>query len=185
MLASASPRRHALLRDAGFSFHARAPRVDESVVDGEGAAQYVARLAAAKARDVARRFAGDGADAIVGADTCVAVDGVILGKPAGRTAAAAMLRRLSAREHRVFTGVHAIAAGREAAKVCATTVRFTALSDADISRHLGHGEFTDKAGAYAIQGRAAPLIAEVRGSYTNVIGLPLAELREALAEVMR
>jgi len=185
LLASASPRRHALLRDAGFSFHARTPQVDESAVDGEGAAQYVARLAAAKARDVAARYAGDRADAIVGADTCIAVDGGIFGKPAGRAAAAAMLRRLSAREHRVFTGVHALAAGREAAKVCATTVRFAAICDADIDRHLGHGEFSDKAGAYAIQGRAAPLIAEVHGSYTNIIGLPLAELREALAEVMR
>lgn len=172
------------MRDAGVSFHARAPQVDESVVDGETAEQYVARLAAAKARDVAARYVGDSADAVIGADTCIAVDGAILGKPAGRAAAAAMLRRLSAREHRVLTGVHAIAAGREATKVCATTVRFAALSDADINRHLDHGEFADKAGAYAIQSRAAPLIAEVHGSYTNIIGLPLAELGEVLGEVI-
>lgn len=154
-------------------------------MDGEAAEQYVARLAAAKAHDVAARYAADAADAIIGADTCIAVDGAILGKPAGRANAAAMLRRLSARGHRVLTGVHVIAAGREAAKVCTTAVRFAAISDADINRHLDHGEFGDKAGAYAIQGRAAPLIAEVHGSYTNIIGLPLAELREALAEVMR
>lgn len=178
ILASASPRRAELLRAAGFTFDTLVVDVDERVRDGERPDEYVRRLAMEKS---ARALAIIRENVVVlGADTAVVVDGVILGKPAGDAEAREMLRRLSGRPHEVLTGISLRWTAGEAGSVECTRVWFNALSDADIAWYLQSGEGRDKAGAYAIQGLASRFIPRIEGSYSNVVGLPIACVADIL-----
>lgn len=180
VLASASPRRRALLSDLGLSFAVEPARFDESqVTDGDPVARAKA-LADGKALDVAGRHP----DALViGADTIVVIDGTILGKPEDEEDARRMLRLLSGRTHRVYTGVSLrhLASGRHALEVEATDVTFGPLTDEQIARYVATGEPMDKAGAYGIQGYGATLVRGIHGCYFNVVGLPLYRLARMLA----
>jgi septum formation protein len=182
VLASASPRRAELLASAGLSFVVVPSSVVEERLPGEAAEEFVRRLAAAKARDVAGAQR-DGV--VVGADTEVVLDGEILGKPRDDEDARSMLARLSGRAHDVVTGyeVYDIAAGRGEGGVVHTRVEFAPLSREEIDAYVASGEPRGKAGAYAIQGRAAGMIRRIEGSYTNVVGLPLREVLEALGRM--
>lgn len=183
ILASASPRRRELLAQAGYVFEVRPAHVNEDPRPGEDPIAYVVRLAREKAEAVFREL--DDPDAIVlGADTTVTLDGPILGKPVDAADAARMLRMLSGRTHRVITGVALATAGGTEVAAEVTAVRFLTLSDNEIAEYVATGEPLDKAGAYAIQGRAAKWIPRVEGCYFNVVGLPLA-LVSALLEAVR
>ena len=184
LLASRSPRRADLLRAAGFEFDVCAADVDESVRPGESPAEYVKRLASAKseAAAVLKRCATREI-AIVAADTSVVVDDVILGKPRDDEDAAAMLRRLSARSHEVMTGLSVRRDGHEIRHVETTTVHFAPLNEHDIAWYVRSGEGRDKAGAYAIQGLASRFIPRIEGSYSNVVGLPIAAVCELIRQL--
>jgi septum formation protein len=182
VLASASPRRQELLAAAGYLFTVRTADVDETPVGGETAEAYVARLAEAKARAVLARHP----DALVlGADTTVVVDGDILAKPADAADAARMLSRLQGRAHEVLTGVALVSARWSRVAVAATSVWFAPMTAGDIDAYVASGEPMDKAGAYAIQGRAARYVTRIEGSYSNVVGLPVALVEALLAEYQR
>lgn len=195
VLASASPRRAELLRAAGFAFDVLAVDVDEGVRAGELPGDYVRRLAMEKsARGLhgLGRAAGAGGGVrttnppdvvLIGADTAVIVDGTIFGKPRDPAEAAAMLRRLSGRSHQVLTGVSVRTAARELGRVEVTTVSFSRLSDAELAWYVERGEGLDKAGGYAIQGLASRFIPAIVGSYSNVVGLPIAAVHELVTEI--
>jgi septum formation protein len=152
---------------------------DEEVLAGEAPAEYALRVAKAKARDVARKHPGHW---VLGADTIVVVDNLILGKPKDVADGQRMLRLLSGRVHQVMTAFVLITANGQEYKhqTVATTVTFKLLSDEQIQEYLATGEPFDKAGAYAVQGIGAALVEKVEGSYTNVVGLPVDEVLEAL-----
>lgn len=177
-LASASPRRAELLAQIGVVFsRLPPPAIDESPLPGEQPQAYVERLAREKAHAGWLRLPEvERQDAVVlGADTCVVIDGRILGKPADADEATVMLRQLSAREHTVMT---AVCLWYDAACLSAcphTRVRFDTLSESLVQRYVASGEPYDKAGGYGIQGYGAVLVAEIRGSYSGVVGLPLHE----------
>jgi septum formation protein len=177
LLASASPRRRDLLQAAGFAFDVAAVDVVERHRDGETALQYVERLARLKASAAAPRHPGR---LILAADTAVVVDADILGKPIDAADAASMLRRLSGRAHEVLTGVALCRDGNVTSAVEATTVWFDPLSEADIAAYIATGEPFDKAGAYAIQGWASRVASRIDGSYSNVVGLPIAAVARML-----
>jgi septum formation protein len=175
VLASASPRRRELLTQAGFSFEVQAADIDESVHPGEDPIAYVTRLAREKAEAVfALRAGSDQSLTVLGADTTVCVDKQILGKPESPEDAARMLRLLSGRTHRVITGVALVSATQTQVAAEVTAVQFLTLSEAEIAGYIATGEPNDKAGAYAIQGRAARWIPRIEGCYFNVVGLPIA-----------
>ncbi|MCK6530117.1 Maf family protein [Myxococcota bacterium] len=183
VLASASPRRRELLRAAGIEAAVVAAEVDESPRAGEAPGDLALRLASEKARAVAARADCPGRF-VLAADTVVALGDRLLGKPADAAEAAATLGALSGREHEVLTGVCLLdreRPGEERAFVARTRISFRALSAGDVARYVATGEPMDKAGAYGIQGRGGALVATVQGSYTNVVGLPLAETLAALA----
>jgi nucleoside triphosphate pyrophosphatase len=187
ILASASPRRHDLLASAGLRFVVQPAEIDEAALEGEAPPLYVRRLAREKARAVAtpRRAAGDRRP-VLGADTIVVLDGEIIGKPADRQRAREQLERLAGRQHQVITGFCVLDPGESEILDTATTeVVFKRLSAAEIEAYLETEEWRDKAGGYAIQGRAAFMVRSVMGSYTNVVGLPLAEAVEALEQARR
>jgi nucleoside triphosphate pyrophosphatase len=172
VLASASPRRRELLVQAGFTFEVHPAHIPEDPLPNEDPVAYVVRLAREKAQAVFNEL-NDAAATILGADTTVTLDNHILGKPEDAADGARMLRLLSGRTHRVMTGIAVVTA--ESAEVAAevTGVRFLALSDEEIDAYIATGEPMDKAGAYAIQGRAARWIPRIEGCYFNVVGLPL------------
>lgn len=172
ILASASPRRRDLLEQMGVRPVVVPADIDESVLAGEEAVAYVRRLSVAKAMAVAV----DPADLVIAADTTVDLDGRILGKPADATEARAMLRSLSARTHRVHTGVTLRLGERTATEVTTTLVTFAPITDHALEWYLGTGEPFDKAGGYAVQGQAAVFVTAVKGSVSNVVGLPLTTL---------
>ncbi len=177
VLASASPRRRELLTQAGFVFSVHPAHIPEDLLPGEEPIAYVTRLAREKAEAVFRELSGDRAYvdlAVLGADTTVTLDGHVLAKPEDAADAARMLRMLSGRTHRVITGVAVVTAERVEVAAEVTAVRFLALSAAEIAAYVATGEPMDKAGAYAIQGRAAQWIPRIEGCYFNVVGLPLA-----------
>ncbi|MHB8655754.1 MAG: Maf family protein [Terriglobia bacterium] len=180
ILASKSPRREELLLCAGFTFETRASNIDEIRHTGESAEEFTCRIARDKARAVAA-FAQPG-DLVLGADTVVAVDGQILGKPAGPDDAARMLRQLAGRTHRVITGVCLVLVPDrvEALKPEVTLVTFVPLDEQEIQDYVQSGEPMDKAGAYAIQGLASKFVARIEGSYSNVVGLPIHLVYEIL-----
>ncbi len=169
VLASASPRRRDLLTQLGVELEVRPADLDEAERPGEDPVAYVRRLSVEKALAVP---AGDH-ELVVAADTTVDLDGRILAKPADADDARAMLRALSARTHKVHTGVTVRRGGRTATDVATTLVTFTPLSSAAVEWYLSTGEPFDKAGAYAIQGAGAVFVASVKGSVSNVVGLPL------------
>jgi septum formation protein len=171
-LASASPRRRALLAQIGVAHVARAADIDEAPHLQEAPRDYVARLAAAKACAV-RRTAG--ALPVLGADTIVVVDGTLFGKPDDRAHGLAMLAQLSGRSHEVLSAVALADARGVALAVSASAVRFRTLSAEECQTYWDSGEPYDKAGAYAIQGLAAAFIESLHGSYSGVMGLPLFE----------
>lgn len=171
-LASASPRRRALLLQIGVAHIVRAADIDEIAHAGEAPRDYVARVATAKARAIWR---AEEALPVLGADTTVVVDGAMFGKPAGRAAGLAMLARLSGRVHEVVSAVALADARGVAIAVSTSAVRFRTLSDEECRAYWESGEPHDKAGAYAIQGLAAAFIESLHGSYSGVVGLPLFE----------
>lgn len=173
ILASASPRRAELLASAGFEFTVEVADVDETEHPGESPEAYVVRVARNKAQTVAGRYRA--ADAVVlAADTTVVAGGEILAKPADAAEAQRMLERLSGAVHDVLTGVVAIADGRELAELVRTRVHLIHMSAQEIQWYVATGEPMGKAGAYAIQGRAARFIDWIEGSWSNVVGLPVA-----------
>jgi septum formation protein len=178
ILASGSPRRHRLLRSIGLELMAVAPDIDESPRAGEDPVGYVERLAREK---VAAVPAG-GDDVVLAADTTVALDGEILGKPIDAEDARRMLRALSGRSHDVHTGVAVRAGGRTRAAVATTRVTMTVIGEDELDWYVGTGEPLDKAGAYALQEGGGLLVAGIEGSASNVVGLPLAVVAELLAE---
>ena len=187
VLASASPRRRELLTQAGFAFRVEVADIPEDPQPGEDPIAYVTRLAREKAETVSRRIAEPSA-VVLGADTTVVIDGLILGKPESPDDAARMLRQLSGRTHHVMTGV-AVVTGEGAnvqALVAAetTAVEFRSLSQREIDDYVATGEPMDKAGGYAIQGRAARWIPRIHGCYFNVVGLPLALVSSLLAALL-
>ncbi len=182
ILASASPRRRKILDCAGIKHEVFPAEVDETPRRGESPMKYAARLAREKAQKAAgihrRRW-------VLAADTVVVLDGKMMGKPGDRKEAERMLRSLSGKEHRVITGYCLTKASsrRSRERVVVTRVRFKVLSAREIRWYLNTGEHYDKAGGYAIQGKASFMVKEIRGSYTNVVGLPLTEVVEALQEL--
>ena len=179
ILASASPRRAELLRAAGIEFDVMPANIDERVHAEETAEVYVQRVAEAKATAVRQRANGR---PVLAADTVVVVDGAILGKPVDRDDAKRMLRMLSGRSHQVMTGVTLLRGAAMATRVESTTVEVAPLTDDDIGWYTATGEPDDKAGAYAIQGYASRFITRIAGSYSNVVGLPVARIIEMMKE---
>ncbi|MEQ9501053.1 MAG: Maf family protein [Deltaproteobacteria bacterium] len=176
VLASASPRRRHLLTAAGVSIDVRPADVDETPLEGEAPDAYALRVARDKA------LAHGLAEPVLAADTVVALGDEILGKAEDVEDAKRTLAKLSGESHVVHTAV-VLAVGGEVEELLVTTaVRFRALSSAEIDRYVATGEPMDKAGAYGIQGEGGALVAEVRGSYTNVVGLPLEETLALLAK---
>ncbi len=171
-LASASPRRRALLAQIGVAHVVRAADIDEAPLSQETPRDYVARVAAAKACAIRRADTGL---PVLGADTIVVVDGTMFGKPDDRAHGLAMLARLSGRSHGVLSAVALADARGVATAVSASAVRFRALSAEECQAYWDSGEPHDKAGAYAIQGLAAAFIESLHGSYSGVMGLPLFE----------
>lgn len=177
VLASASPRRRELLAHLGVPFEVRPADLDETVHPAEGAHAYVERLARAKAS--AR--ASEPGTVCLAADTSVVIDDEVLGKPGADAALGAqMLRRLSGRAHEVLTGIAVAGPKGLFARVVSSQVHFRALSEAEIAWYVSTGEGADKAGGYALQGRAGAFISSVVGSPSNVIGLPLTDTVELL-----
>ena len=176
VLASASPRRRELLTQAGYTFTVHPAHVPEDPLPGEAPIAYVTRLAREKAEAVFRELSTETPAPlqVVGADTTVTLDNQILAKPEDPADAARMLRLLSGRSHHVITGVAVVTGSSTEVAAEVTAVRFLSLSDAEIESYVATGEPMDKAGAYAIQGRAARWIPRVEGCYFNVVGLPLA-----------
>jgi septum formation protein len=202
VLASASPRRAELLTAAGYQFDVVAVDVDERPRAGEAAREYVQRLASEKSAaaqallrpaeagryaELVRPAEGERDEepglVILAADTTVVVDRDILGKPRDDDEAAAMLRRLSGRRHEVMTAVSVRGDGRELNGVETTTVEFLPLSESDIAWYLSSGEGRDKAGAYGIQGLASRFVPRIDGSYSNVVGLPVAFVHQLLGRI--
>ena len=183
-LASASPRRAELLRQIGVEFEVCAVDIDESQLPGESDRDYVCRLARGKAEQAAEVIAAEQSDyAIVAADTAISLDGDIIGKPADRAECRCILDRLSGRQHRVLSGVALATPEGIHLRLSENRVRFRSLSAAEINLYCASEEPMDKAGAYAIQGRAAIFIEHLEGSYSAVMGLPLYETAELLRNV--
>ena len=182
VLASASPRRRELLTQAGYTFAIHPAHIPEDPFPNEDPVAYVVRLARQKAEAVFAEITNASASdtrasappQVVGADTTVTLDDQILGKPSDPADAARMLRLLSGRTHRVITGVAVVTAQGTEVAAEVTGVSFLTLSEEEIAAYIATGEPMDKAGAYAIQGRAARWVPRITGDYSNVVGLPLA-----------
>jgi len=179
ILASVSPRRQELLRSVGMKFKIIPAHVNEEYLDGESPRQHVRRLSRNKTMAIAQK----NPDAwVLGADTIVVIDDLILGKPKNKKQAREMLERLSGREHNVFTGftLAHVTTKVYKTKVVQSAVRFKKISPEEMKWYVNCDEPYDKAGGYAVQGKGASFIKSIRGSYTNVIGLPLCEVLEEL-----
>lgn len=188
ILASSSPRRQELLRQAGIPFHVHAAHINEDQIAGEDAREYALRLAREKAQAVSKHYPRS---YVLGADTIVVVDGEVLGKPQDPADAARMLRRLSGRGHEVTTAVSLIAPdavalgtvapdARTQTRACTTKVYFRELTEDEIQQYVASGEPMDKAGAYAIQGGASRWADRIEGEWSNVVGLPLSLVTDLL-----
>ncbi len=182
ILASASPRRRQLLHEAGVAFTVLPSNITEEIRPGETPETYALRVAREKAQDIAQRFPGSW---VLGADTIVAIDEQILGKPKDFDDGFRMLRSLSGRAHRVMTAFVLIdeMGTMHTSQVVVSHVMFNVLSDEQIHAYLATGEPNDKAGAYAVQGLGSALVARVEGSYSNIVGLPIEEVLRALKAV--
>lgn len=180
ILASASPRRLELLKLLGITPSKVVPAdIDEAELPGELPLKYVRRIAEAKAALVARQYPND---TVLAADTTVAVGRRILQKPADEQEARAFLKLMSGRRHRVLTCVALVKHGKLRSKTVTTTVRFSRLTAAELDAYIASGEWKGKAGAYAIQGRAAAFIPFISGSHSNVVGLPLHETAKLIGD---
>jgi septum formation protein len=177
VLASSSPRRRELLERIGVRIEVRPPDIDEGMRPEEDPIAYAARVADTKAQ-VARQ----GDEWVLAADTIVELDGEVLGQASDEAEARGMLRRLAGRTHRVSTAFVLLGPAAAYREVVSTDVTMVEMTDDEIGDYVASGEWRGKAGAYAVQGIAAALVREVRGSITNVIGLPLAEVVELLRE---
>jgi septum formation protein len=182
-LASASPRRSALLDQIGVPHRVQPVDVDETARGDEAADHYVRRLAVLKAETLWQKLAPAQRQSVLGADTAVVLDDEILGKPRDEQDCLRMLKLLSARTHQVFTAVALRASDGCQSRVNVSEVTFRKLADEEIQRYWRSGEPADKAGAYAVQGRAALFIERIAGSYSGIMGLPLFETGELLAAV--
>lgn len=183
ILASGSPRRIELLKNIGLNPRVIPANIDESAVKEENPKRMVTQLAMLKALHVAKSYSGR--DMLcIGADTCVYIDGKILGKPKNEAEAADMLRLLSGREHEVYTGYAAVKCltMETVAEAQVTRVRFKELSDWEIEAYVKSGETSDKAGAYGIQEKGSLLIEKIDGDYFNVVGLPMCALGKMLTK---
>jgi septum formation protein len=180
-LASTSPRRHELLAQIGVRFAVLPVDINEQHMPGEAPPDYVTRLALAKARAGRALLEAGDTCPVLGADTTVVVGDTIMGKPRDREDTLAMLQRLSGRSHRVISAV-ALAGAREAARVSTSNVTFRTLTAAECQAYWETGEPQDKAGGYAIKGRAAQFVERLEGSYSGVMGLPLYETAELFRE---
>jgi septum formation protein len=180
ILASASPRRRELMQQAGFSLRIEKPDVPEVRRRGEKPTAFARRLAAEKAAVIGRRHPES---VILAADTIVVLGRRVLGKPRDAAEARRMLRALSGQTHRVITAFALLAPSRCLLRSVSTQVTFRSLSRGEIDAYVASGDPMDKAGAYAIQGGAAGMVRSIRGSYTNVVGLPVAEVLQALHEL--
>jgi septum formation protein len=183
ILASASPRRAEILRNAGFEFEVRPAHVDETILPNEQAQDYVKRLAETKAKAIAELASQqEGGGYVVGADTVVVIETQIFGKPADADDARRMLRHLSGKSHEVLTGMALLrAADRQVnTNVERTRVEFLPLSEKDIEDYIATAEPFDKAGAYGIQGVGSRFISRIEGCYFNVMGLPVSRLWQML-----
>jgi|HubBroStandDraft_6_1064221.scaffolds.fasta_scaffold24547_7 septum formation protein len=186
ILASSSPQRAKILREAGIAFEICATQIDETPLPGETAQAMVARLAEAKARAAASQLdPGTRECMIVGADTTVALDGEILGKPDDSAHAREMLASLSGRTHSVLTGIFLLRLPDNATRTTVenSAVTFVPLDEKEIDAYVATGEPLGKAGAYGIQGQAGRYISKIEGCYFNVVGLPLARLYTLLREL--
>ncbi len=175
ILASASPQRRAILEQLGVDFRVEVPELEE-VVDGDPH-EIVRENALLKARAVSGKR-------VLGADTAVVLGGQVYGKPADEHAAKHFLTSLSGRKHEVLTGIAVIAGGEERSDVAVTAVRFRELSEADLDWYLATGEWRDRAGGYAIQGRGAALVESIDGDYWNVVGLPVPLLLRLMPDLL-
>ena len=182
ILASASPRRRELLTRAGYEFDVIPADVDERPLDGEAPREFVCRVAMDKAEAVVAHVQGAGSRIVLAADTIVLIDGEILGKPRDLRHAASMLRRLSGRVHDVLTGVALVRGTARLNVVETTSVSLVELAESTIDWYLSTGEANDKAGAYGVQGAASRFVDRIDGSYTNVVGLPIARVDQLLRE---
>lgn len=184
ILASSSPRRREVLRNAGFTFEVVPAEVDETYAGNENPAAFAERLAREKAEAVARRFQPLDDVVVLGADTVVVVERTLLGKPGSAQEARAMLRKLSGGAHEVITGVALAAPGsaRPAGAHEVTRVFFRPLTSEEIDAYVASGEPLDKAGAYAVQGQASRFVTRVEGCFFNVVGLPVALVDRLLRE---
>jgi septum formation protein len=182
-LASASPRRSALLDQIGVAHRVQPVDVDETARTGEAPEQYVRRLAVLKAETLWQKLAAPQRQPVLGADTAVVLDAQILGKPRDENDCLRMLGLLSARTHQVFTAVALRASDGCQSRVNVSDVTFRKLADEEIRRYWRSGEPADKAGAYAVQGRAALFIERIAGSYSGIMGLPLFETGELLTAI--
>jgi len=179
-LASRSPRRQELLLQIGVDFRLIDIEIPEVPDENESAESFVQRMAIKKAEAGLKQLKKNDVHSVLGADTAVVIDDEILGKPAGRDDAIRVLRRLSNREHQVFSAVALVNAENHAVRLNRSRVSFRAITDEEILAYWASGECEDKAGAYAIQGRAAVFINHLNGSYSGVMGLPLYETSELL-----
>ncbi|MEM1434685.1 MAG: Maf family protein [Pseudomonadota bacterium] len=188
VLASASPRRRALLESVGLPIRVRPVDVDEAVLPEEAAGPYVERVARAKGRMARRRDGGwlgggpGGREqrALIAADTTVSIDNLILGKPASVQEARSMLLRMAGRRHVVLTAVYAATAAAEALEVDRSEIEFRSLTEAEIEAYIATGEPFDKAGGYGIQGYGGTFVSWLSGTFSGVAGLPLARLETLL-----
>lgn len=182
ILASKSPRRYELLKQVGLDFEVIPSRIKEDFIEGESPWEHVIRLAEAKALDLGKQHPDCW---VIGADTIVYVDDVILGKPKSREEALEMLRLISGKEHRVLTGVSVrhLKKGKGECETVETAVKVKALSPVEMDWYIGTGEPFDKAGGYGIQGIGSFMIESINGSYTNVVGLPLCELMQMMSRL--
>jgi septum formation protein len=182
LLASRSPQRRAILEQLGIEFTVVHPRYDESPLAGAEPAEVARVHAAGKAGAVAAGAAGR---PVLGVDTVVAVDGIALGKPADADEAGRFLQLLAGRRHEVHSGLCLVAGGRRFERLATTTVSFRPLAGEDVDWYLASGEWRERAGGYAIQRRGGALVTGIEGDYTNVVGLPVAALLDAMGEAVR
>ena len=181
ILASQSPRRRELMGQIGLKFKVVSPNVDEHVEGNPSPAQLVEELSLRKARAVERQ--GEEESLIIAADTVVALEGTVLGKPKTERDAFSMLSALSGNRHYVYTGLTVIQGGRAVTQHEVTTVTFRELEPDEIGSYIATGEPMDKAGAYGIQGRCAIYIEKIQGDYNNVVGLPVARIYQEMKKL--
>jgi nucleoside triphosphate pyrophosphatase len=182
LLASRSPQRRAILEQLGIEFDVVHPEYDELSLAGAGPREIATMHAAGKAHAVS---AGAPDRPVLGVDTVVAIDGRALGKPRDSDQARSFLELLAGRQHEVHSGLCLIAGGRRYQRLATTRVRFRPLAAADVDWYLASGEWRERAGGYAIQGCGGALVARIDGDYTNVVGLPVAALLDAMGDAVR